>query len=461
MQNQAEAAGDVLARLRATHHGGATRNRAWRKAQIKALMTMIKAEEPAILRALTADLRKSRDEAMMTELGPIAHEARHALRHLRRWMAPRRVTAPLIAQPATARVIPQPLGVVLIIGAWNFPFHETLTPMIGALAAGNCVVIKPSELAPHCAALLAEIVPRYLDRDAVAVVEGGPSETQDLLSHRFDHILYTGSGRVGRLIMARAAEHLTPVTLELGGKSPVIVDPTADIATTARRIAWAKMTCAGQVCINADTIYVHEDCHDALIAALRAAFGAMLGADAQAARDYARIINPRHFDRLVGLMALGRLAHGGRHDRDDLFIEPTILTDLPPDAPVMQEEIFGPILPIVRWSDADALIAQMQAGDAPLALYLFGRDRAFQDRVVEAVPAGNVAINDLFLFMALPELPFGGVGASGMGAYKGQAGFATFSHFKPVLRKSIWPDPSLRYAPYGGWKSRLLRALWG
>ncbi|MBU2956077.1 aldehyde dehydrogenase family protein [Paracoccus sp. 1_MG-2023] len=446
-----------VARLRAAFDSGRTRPLEWRRAQLQAILRLLKEREGDIIAAIHADLRKGRLESWMAEIALIRTEAKHALRHLKSWTARRRVRTPIAAQPGRSWVQPEPLGVVLCIASWNFPWQQTLQPMVGALAAGNCVLVKPSELSSHCAAAIARLLPEYLDPEAVAVVQGGPEETGALLECRFDHILYTGGASVGRIVMRAAAQHLTPVTLEMGGKCPVIVDRTADIALAARRIVWAKGQNAGQICINADYVLVHRDRAAALTGALAAEFRRAYGADPQMSKDYGRIVNERHFDRLQALLSQGRIVQGGRTDRGDLYIEPTIVADVPGDAPLMQDEIFGPILPIVEWQDEDDLAMQLKAHGKPLALYVFSRDQGFQDRALDRFPAGMVAINDLMMFAIVPGLPFGGVGGSGMGAYGGQQGFRCFSHMKPVLRRGSRMDIAARYAPYSGLKERIMR----
>lgn len=451
---------DAVARLRAGFDSGKTRPLRWRRDQLRAIAHMVETEEAAIADAIHADLRKSRTEVLMTELGLVRREALYAAARLRRWAARRTVATPLIAQPGRSWLQPQPLGVVLNIGSWNYPWQQALQPMAGALAAGNAMLVKPSELAPHSAALMADLLPRYLDPEAIAVVQGGAEETTALLTHRFDHILYTGGGTVGRIVMQAAARHLTPVTLELGGKCPVIVDQTADIALAARRIIWAKLQNCGQICINADYVLVHASHCNALADAMRREIRAQLGDDAQASPDYGRIINARHHDRLTALLDQGRILHGGRHDRADLFIEPTLIDRPTPGGALMRDEIFGPILPVLEWEDEAALLARLRAQDTPLALYVFSRDRAFQDRMIAQTASGMAAINDLMLFAAVPGLPFGGLGASGMGAYGGQRGFDSFSHLRPVVRRGAWPDLSARYAPMTAIKEKILRLAW-
>lgn len=451
----------VVTRLRAAFDGGRTRSLDWRRAQLQGLRRMLKQEEAAIVAALHTDLRKPASETWATEIASVLDEIGYALRHLGRWSARRRVRTPVLALPGRSWLMPEPLGVVLNIAAWNYPVHEGLTPMVGALAAGNCVVLKPSELAPASAAMLADLLVRYLDPDCVAVVQGGPQETGALLEQRFDHILYTGSGRVGRIIAQAAARHLTPITLELGGKSPAIVDAGANIGLTARRIAWGKWQNAGQICIAPDYVLAHDSIRDRLIAALQSEVARMFGADPQTSDSYGRIVNARHFDRLAGYLGDGATAFGGQSDRDDLFIAPTVLRDVPEDAPVMSDEIFGPILPVLGWSTPEQAARFVTARDKPLALYLFSDDAGFTDAMLGAISAGNVCINDVLMFMVCPNLPFGGVGASGTGSYSGKAGFDTFTHWKPVLKRGWAFDFAARYPPYTPARDRLMRWLRG
>jgi len=348
---------------------------------------------------------------------------------------------------------------VLIIGAWNYPLQLTLAGLAAAIAAGNCAVIKPSELAPATSALMARLVPEYLDTDCVRVIEGAVPESTALLELPFDHILYTGNGTVGRIVMAAAAKHLTPVTLELGGKSPCVVLPDADLETTARRIVWGKFTNAGQTCIAPDYVLADADTEALLVPLLAKSIEEMFGANAETSDSYGRIVNQRHFERLSSLMDSGHVVIGGQTNPAELHIAPTVLTDVSPDSAIMQEEIFGPILPIVRAETLDAAIRIIRSGDKPLAAYVFTKDSAAEFRFLESVSSGNACVNDTMMFMAVHELPFGGVGASGMGAYSGEHGFRTFSHMKAVMKRSWWPDVALRYAPYTAKKFNLLRKL--
>ncbi len=354
----------------------------------------------------------------------------------------------------------EPLGTVLVIAPWNYPVQLLLLPMAYAVAAGNAVAGKPSELTPATSAALARWTPEYLDPSAVAVVEGDARVATDLLEQRWDHIFYTGSGRVGRVVMEAAARHLTPVTLELGGKSPAIVDRKADVGVAAKRIAWGKFVNAGQTCVAPDYVLVDRQVENRFFDELSSAVATFYGADPKGSPDYARIVSDRHLDRLRGLLGSlrsSRIVVGGDADPTSKYLAPTVLAGTTWDEPVMQEEIFGPILPVLAVDDVDDAIAQVNAHDKPLALYVFSEDRAVVDRVVRATSSGGVCVNATLMHLAVPDLPFGGVGASGMGAYHGQAGFDTFSHKKSVLTRPTSVDPPVTYPPYSRLKRWLLR----
>lgn len=445
----------TVADVRAGFDRRVTRSLAWRRAQLRALSRMLTEREAEIEAALHADLHKSATEAQLTEIGVVQTEIAHALRHLARWVRPRPVALPLSFVPATARLVPEPLGVVLVIAPWNYPVQLLLSPLVGVLAAGNAAVLKPSELAPHTSALLAGIVPEYLDTEAVRVVEGGVEETTVLLRQRFDHIVYTGNGRVARIVLKAAAEHLTPVTLELGGKSPVWFDDDAHLESAARRIAWAKFVNAGQTCIAPDYVLTTPERVGPLTDALRRAVEDLYGSDPAASPDYGRIVNERQHARLVGLLDGADIAFGGTHDAATRYLAPTVLHapqvrpgQSPGDAddptPAMRDEIFGPILPIVPVASVEDAIAYVNAGDKPLALYLFSASRRRRAEVIARTSSGAVGVDVGLLHAAASGLPFGGVGPSGMGAYHGAVSFRTFSHLKPVLRKPLRPD-TLRF----------------
>jgi aldehyde dehydrogenase (NAD+) len=393
------------------------------------------------------------------EIGLLYSEIKHARRHLSRWASRRPVTTPMIGQPGSSWVQPEPLGVVLIMSAWNYPIQLLFGPLIPALAAGNAVLLKPSEIAAHNSTLIADLVPEYLDQQAVRVVEGAVEETTALLKLRYDHIFYTGGAAVGRIVMRAAAEHLTPVTLELGGKSPCVIDRGADLASAARRVLWGKTLNAGQTCIAPDYVLVHPEDRQGLIAAMRDELEAMYGADRLHSQDYCKIINRRHFERLTGYLSAGEIAIGGRTDEDAERIEPTVITGVGEDDPIMQEEIFGPILPVLDSPSLSASIDFIRRREKPLAAYLFTRDSDSEAQFVEQVSAGSMLINDVIFFMSVPDLPFGGVGESGMGCYHGQAGFDRLSHLKAVMRRARWPEITIRFAPYTSFKTRVLKWL--
>jgi len=450
---------EMVKALRNSFDVGRTRPLSWRLAQIEAIERMCNEREAEIEAALRADLGKSHFEAYSTEIQYTAHEAHMARKKVRRWTRPDRVSTPLVAQPGTSKIYKDPLGVVLIIAPWNYPFLLAIAPLIGAIAAGNCALIKPSEVAPAVSAMLAKLLPEYLDPDSIAIVEGGVDETTEVLRCRFDHIFYTGNGRVGRVVMRAAAEHLTPVTLELGGKSPTIVDRSVDLTVAARRIAWAKFTNAGQTCVAPDYVLVERPVYDAFVAKLVTAVKAFYGENARHSPDYGRIINTRHLDRLVPLLKSGTVAVGGQHDRDARFLAPTVLTDVAVDSPVMNDEIFGPILPVLPVDDIEAALSFINARPKPLALYLFSDEASVQRKVLERTSSGSAVINHALIQMAVPGLPFGGVGDSGMGAYHGKHSFDCFTHNKSVLRKPTALDPTFMYPPYTPATIKLLKRL--
>ncbi|WP_104167487.1 aldehyde dehydrogenase family protein [Arthrobacter sp. SX1312] len=453
-----DAAG-LLADRRRYFDTGVTRPAAWRRGQLSALRRLLSERADDLTTALEEDLGKSRTEAFLAEVASVRAEVDFALKHLDRWMVPEKVGVPAGLLPARAWTQARPLGVVLIIGPWNYPAQLVLAPLVGALAAGNAAVLKPSELAGATSRTLARLVPEYLDPEAVTVVEGGVEASTALLGQPFDHIFYTGGERVGRIVMRAAAEHLTPVTLELGGKSPAVV-VGGDLRAAARRIALGKFMNAGQTCVAPDYILTTPDAAPELAAALADTVRDFYGSDPLTSRDYGRIINEHHFDRLVGLLADGTVVSGGRHERAERYIEPTILRDVDPSSALMQEEIFGPLLPILEVEDLDEAIRFIGARPHPLAAYLFSdRDehlRGFRERV----QAGGIAHNVCTIQVAVPGLPFGGVGASGTGSYHGRQSFLTFSHLQPVISKPTGVDTlRLAYPPFGPIKRKLLRRL--
>lgn len=425
-----------------------TRPLEFRRARLRELGAAIEADEGELLAALHADLHKHPQEAYASELGMVLGEIEYALRHLSQWMKPRRGRLSLLTWPGSARIHPEPYGVALIVAPWNYPFQLLFTPLVGAIAAGNCACLKPSELAPHTSAVMAALIRATFPQEYIAVVEGGREETEALLEQRFDYIFFTGSTRVGRSVMTAAAKHLTPVTLELGGKSPCIVCADSPLASTARRIVWGKFMNAGQTCVAPDYLLVERSIRDDLIEALARTMGEFYGPDPLVSPDYGWIINRQHFDRLVGYLGAGTVVHGGQASAKDLSIAPTILTDVPFNSPVMEEEIFGPILPVIDFTDVEEVLALMRNRPSPLALYLFTKNRQTQRRIVAEIPSGGVCINDTLLHLFCKDLPFGGVGESGMGSYHGQASFDCFTHRKSVMTRCFWGDPGVRYPPF-------------
>ncbi len=437
----------AVERQRAWFQSGATRSLAFRRAQLQNLRQAIEAHESRLGDALHADLRKSPYDAYGTEIGLVLGEIRHAVRHLGRWMKPQRRRTPLFAWPGRSFIRAEPRGVALIVGPWNYPVQLLLSPLVGALAAGNCAVLKPSEFAPHTAAAIAQLIRSTFPTEYVAVVPGEREVAEALLRERFDAIFFTGSTAVGRRVMAAAARHLTPVTLELGGKCPCLVCADAPLDVTARRIAWGKWMNAGQTCVAPDFVLVDRRIRSAFVDALKKALWAFYGENPQQSADYGRIVNRRHFERLTGYLDHGHIAHGGQQEAAELYLAPTILTEVPAEAPVMQEEIFGPILPVLDFGALEDALARLRDRPTPLALYLFTRDRATQERVLAATRSGGVALNDTVLHMIGKDLPFGGLGDSGLGAYHGRASFECFTHRRSVLRQSLALDPGLRYPP--------------
>ncbi|MFJ9453644.1 aldehyde dehydrogenase family protein [Kitasatospora sp. NPDC101447] len=427
----------VVARLRAEFTTGRTRPLAWRLDKLAALRSLLTEQTEVLQQALHADLGKGATEAYRTEIGFTINELDHTVAHLAQWLEPRPAAVPEFFRPAEARVVRDPLGVVLIIAPWNYPLQLALAPLVGALAAGNTALVKPSELAPATSAAIAELLPRYLGEEAVAVVEGAVPETTALLEERFDHIFYTGNGAVGRIVMAAAAKHLTPVTLELGGKSPVVVEPGADLTVTARRIARGKFLNAGQTCVAPDYVLAIGDTAAGLEEELAAAVRELFGDDPAGSTDYGRIVNERHFDRLTALLDDGRTVIGGDHDRAARYLAPTVLADVPATASVMQAEIFGPVLPVLTVPDLDAAIAFINERDKPLALYAFTESADTKRRLTEETSSGALSFGLPVSHLAMPELPFGGVGESGMGRYHGEYSIDTFSHTKAVVDKPL------------------------
>lgn len=448
-------------RLRTSFATGRTRSLQWRQAQLTGLLRLLQERETDLVEALAEDLGRPAFESWASDLRVIGREIEDLQRNLARWARPERRKVPLFLRPARAEIFREPLGVVLVIAPWNYPVQLLLTPVAAALAAGNAVVAKPSEVAAASSRVLARTLPEYLDGDAFAVVEGGVRETTALLEQRWDHVFFTGSGTVGRVVAEAAARHLTPVTLELGGKCPVIVAADANVGVAAGRIAFSKFLNAGQACIGSDHVYVHRSIEQDLLDALRAQIKKRYGDDPRRS-DLCRIIDSRHAQRLAALLdGQGyEVVCGGEVDIEERYVAPTVLRNVQPDAAVMREEIFGPILPVIAFDDLAEPIAAINHGDRPLAVYVFSASQEDTDRVLAETSSGAVCVNDTIDHLLVPSLPFGGVGQSGYGAYHGRWGFETFTHRKAVLRRPPWmPDLPLLNPPYTRIKSFLTRRV--
>ncbi len=436
-----------------------TRNINWRKEQLQQIIKLVAENEKRLVDALKSDLGKPRAESWLTETSYIVNDAKHVLKNINKWAKKRRVSTPIVVQPGYSYIKPEPKGTVLIIGAWNYPLQLVLAPLIAVVAAGNCAVIKPSELAPAVSSAIAELVPKYLDTKAISVVEGGVEETTELLNIPFDHIMYTGNGAVGRIVMTAAAKHLTPVTLELGGKSPVFVDESADIEIAAQRIAWGKWLNAGQTCIAPDYILTTSGVAPKLIEALKKHTELMFGENPQTSEHYGRIVNHRHAERIASYLGSGDLVLGGQLDIEQRYISPSIVLDPEHNSPLMTNEIFGPILPIVTIDGFESAKSFVKHRDKPLSSYIFSKNKRQVSNWVSEISSGSQCINDVIMFNAVPELPFGGVGPSGMGQYSGKAGFDSFSHLKSVLHRPFLRDLPVRFAPFDDWKIKLLKLI--
>ncbi|MEN9217667.1 MAG: aldehyde dehydrogenase [Gloeomargarita sp. DG_2_bins_126] len=451
----------IVKKQRQFWHEGSPQHVDFRIQQLKNLRQLVRDNEATILASLAADLGKPTVEGYTAEISLVLGEIQYALRHLRQWLKPQNQPTPLSLFPGRLCIRYQPLGVVLIIAPWNYPFQLVMAPLVGAIAAGNCAILKPSELAPRTAEMMAQLIPRYFPPEYIAVVTGEPAVVQALLAEPLDHIFFTGSAAVGKIIMAQAAETLTPVTLELGGKSPCIIDRDVDLDVAVRRIVWGKFMNAGQTCVAPDYLLVPPEMKSALLPKIATCLQEFYGSDPALSPDYGRIINDAHWQRLNHLLATGRIVIGGQTDRAERYIAPTVMDAITWDDPVMQSEIFGPILPILEYTTLEAVIEHLNCLAPPLALYFFSRNRRHQQQVIAKTKSGGVCLNDTVLQFTAPQLPFGGVGASGMGRYHGKASFLTFSYPKSILSKPQFLDFRFRYPPYNPIKLRLLKWLLG
>jgi len=447
----------IVSAQRAYFSKGETLSVSFRKEALRRLKSAILAREDAINAALKADLGKSPSEGYMCEIGMTLSEISYTLAHMDRWARPHAVLTPLAQFHARSFTIANPYGVVLIMSPWNYPFMLTMDPLIGALAAGNCCVLKPSAYAPATSAIIRDLVAECFPPEYVTVVEGGRKENQALLDQRFDYIFFTGGVTVGKEVMRRAAEHLTPVSLELGGKSPCIVDSTAKLDLAAKRLAFGKLLNCGQTCVAPDYLLIDRRIKDEFLQLLKKHIISMIGEDALQNENYVRMVSRKHYDRVMGLIDPDKVVFGGKGSERTLHIQPTILDRATADDAVMQEEIFGPVLPVIAYDSIDEAVDFINSREHPLALYLFSENKAVQQRFLRAVPFGGGCINDTIIHLATSRMGFGGVGHSGMGSYHGKKSFDTFSHEKSIVHKSTWIDLPFRYMPYSSIKDKLIR----
>ena len=448
--------------LRHYFQSGATQPFAFRLLQLKRLKQLVLDNEQALYKALYADLKKTDEDAWATEVGFFLSELNYTIEHLKGWMQPKSVPTNLVNMPSSSFTIQEPLGVVCIIAPWNYPFQLLFTPLIGAIAGGNCAVLKPSEFAPATAAVMRRIIGDLFPENYILYIEGDGAQVLPplLTENRFDHIFYTGSTMVGKIIYKLAAEQLVPVTLELGGKSPAVICDDANLRVAARRLANPKFSNCGQMCIAPDYILVPHHLRDALIKELMIAIQKFYGAEAESSEHYGKIINDKQWLRLTSYLEDGEIVYGGKSNREKLFIEPTIMVDVQPDAKIMQEEIFGPILPILTYTNKEDALAIIQKNPNPLAFYVFTENQADENYWLTNVPSGGACVNNATMHITNHELPFGGRGYSGTGGYHGKLSFDTFTHTKSVLKTPTWIDPSFKYPPYKG-KAWLLKRLIG
>ncbi|HUF97310.1 MAG TPA: aldehyde dehydrogenase family protein [Ilumatobacter sp.] len=453
--------GDRVTSLRATFEGGRTRTLAWRERQLDGLLKILNESSTELVEALGRDMGKPPIEAIVTDIAFTKNDVKHIRKHVGVWMKPRKARMRLQDRPGKGRIVPEPLGVSLIIAPWNYPVQLTLSPLAAALAAGNTVALKPSEMVPETSALLARLLREHLDSDALDVFEGGPEVSTALLEQRFDHIFFTGSTAIGRVVAAAAAKNLTPTVLELGGKSPVVVAGDVNLDITAKRLAWGKGLNAGQTCIAPDYVLVERRHQDELVERVVAAFAEFYGSNPGTNADLACIVNARHTDRLGRLLVDhgGTVACGGSLDTTTRKLEPTVIVDPDPQSALMQEEIFGPILPILAVDSVDEAITFINTRPKPLALYVFSNSTDVADHVIDTTSSGGVCVNHVMFHIGPPDLPFGGVGDAGNGRYHGQAGFDALSNLKPIYTRPVRPDLSLIYPPYTKLKTKLLSKM--
>lgn len=438
----------VLSKQRRFFSSGQTKDIIFRKTALRRMLKWIKTHERDLLRALKVDLNKAPFEAYATEIGIVSDEIKYALKHLEKWSKDQKVPSPIKQFPSKSFIHREPFGVILIISPWNYPFQLTIAPLVAAVSAGNCAMVRPSSDAPETSKVIAAMIHNVFRKEHVTTILGGRQENEILLQKRFDHICFTGSAAIGKVVMAAASRHLTPVTLELGGKSPCIVDKTANIKLAAKRITWGKFLNAGQTCVAPDYVLVHESVKQALVREIKKYIQTFYGNQPCLCQEYPKIINKNHFLRLQGLMQDGNILSGGSFDSKTLRIEPTLIDHLSWNSPIMQAEIFGPLLPILEFKTLDEVIRQVNARPKPLALYLFTQRHKNEKAILQNISFGGGCINDTVVHLATTHMPFGGVGESGIGSYHGKYGFEIFSHKKSILKKSLLIDIPLRYPPF-------------
>ncbi len=445
----------IIALQREFFNKNSTKDIDFRRKQLKKLHNALKENEPLLYDAIYKDFKKSEFDTYSTELSILYKDIREARKMLYKWIRKEKVGTGILNFPATSYIYPEPLGVCLVIGAWNYPYQLSFAPVIAAIAAGNTIVLKPSELPSNTAAAIAKIVKENFDPEFFAVVEGGVEETQELLKQNFNKIFFTGSTKVGKIVYQAAAKNLTPVTLELGGKSPAIVTESCDLKITARRIVWGKFLNAGQTCVAPDYVLVHKSIRDKFLNQLK---GEIINQDFSFENaNYVQIINEDNYKRLVGLIPYEKVYHGGKVRPEDRYIQPTILENVVFEDAIMQEEIFGPILPVISYDTLEEVIQMVKSLSAPLSCYVFTKSKAVKKRILTEIPFGGGAFNDSVMHLTNSNLPFGGVGESGMGNYHGEAGFKAFSHFKSIMDKPTWLDPKIRYSPHSDFSLKLMK----
>ncbi len=452
---------DILSQQRDFFQTGETQKLSFRISQLKVLQHLIKENETAICQALKADLNKPEFEAFSSEILLVFKEIEFCIKNLKNWVKPQKTKVPWQLLPASAKIYPEPLGVVLIIGTWNYPFQLIITPLIGAIAAGNCTIIKPSEIAPNTSNLIAKLISKYFPPEYITVIEGGVGTSQKILAEKFDHIFFTGGTAVAKIVMAAAAKHLTPVTLELGGKNPCIVDTDIHLQHTAKRITWGKFINNGQTCLAPDYLLVNSKIKEKLLAEIKKCIQEFYSDKPVISPDYGRIVNQKQFDRITNLLNGSKIIFGGETNREQLYIAPTLVESISFAEPIMQEEIFGPVLSIIEYTDISEAIALINSQPKPLALYLFSNNKNLQQRVLQTTSSGTVCLNETVMHIGVSSLPFGGVGDSGIGSYHGKFSFDTFSHYKSVLSNPFWLDLKWRYAPYTKGKLSFLKRILG